>query len=379
MRWGVWRRNGTRSGTALVAVLLLVACGGGSGSGTGDPCQSVGDAVNWAALAERNCPQLSDYRLLDDAGMPRYPGRTYAPPVALFTDYAIKQRAVFVPPGNAVAFRAEGPLSMPDGSVLVKTFSLPADTTGALPHRRLETRLLILRNGRWVGLPYAWDENQQMAQLRLGGVSLPEQILRADEPVDFTYQVPDANQCAVCHQRRETSGASAMLPISFQARYLLYPQRDSGESLVREWSRDGFLQDVPEDLSGVLRVPSPENEDISLGEHARAYLDINCRHCHSDGGGGGQSGLRLGYEEDPDSRRYGVCKRHQGYDGGGTGSGFDIVPGDADGSAVVFRLGHTAPRDRMPPTGRSLSHEEAVALVADWINSLPLRDCAAEG
>ncbi|WP_211315758.1 hypothetical protein [Isoalcanivorax indicus] len=358
---------------------LLGGCGGGSGTATGDPCTAAGEGVNWAALAQRNCPQLSDYRLLEADGAPREPGVAFVPPVALFTDYAIKQRAVFVPPGTRMTFDAEAPFAFPEGSVLVKTFLLPASTTGDLPHTAEETRLLIYRQGRWLGLPYRWRDDGSDADLRLGGALLPREILRDGETLAFTYRVPDANQCGVCHQRQLDSGVRAMQPIGVRARYLHEPRHPGGVAQLHDWAQRGLIEGVPADLDGLLRVPAADAADTGLGERARGYLDINCRHCHSDGGGGGLSGLRLGYEEDPGSLRYGVCKQPPGYDGGAAGLDYDIVPGNAAASVLPYRMGHNGARDRMPPLGRSLVHDEGVALISDWIDSLPAQDCDQAG
>lgn len=375
-----WHCGGNTVRAALwlcLPLMLLKGCGGGSGTATADPCQASGTGVNWAALAQRNCPQLSDYRLLDQQGMPQDPGVRFAPAVALFSDYALKERSVFVPPGQQMTFHPDAPFVFPEGSVLVKTFLLPASTEGAPPHEALETRLLIFRQGRWLGLPYRWREDGSDADLRLGGALLPREIARADETVAFTYRIPDANQCGVCHQHQGDDGQRRMQPIGLRARYLQDPLDPGGVPQMHDWAQRGLISGVPEQFEGLLRVPSAEATDITLAERARGYLDINCRHCHSDGGGGGLSGLRLGYEEDPGSLRYGVCKQPPGYDGGAAGLDYDIVPGDAAASVLPYRMAHNGARDRMPPLGRSLIHEEGVALVSDWINSLPAQDCSA--
>ncbi|MCH8543301.1 MAG: hypothetical protein LAT61_07015 [Alcanivorax sp.] len=363
---------------ALAAATVLAGCGGdGRGSSSVSPCEAVGEGVNWAALAERNCPQLADYRLLDELGDPRYPAQLFEPSVALFTDYARKTRAIYLPPGGQMQFDDTAPFAFPDGSVLLKTFSLPTTTTDTAPHTPVETRLLVRREGRWYGLPYVWREDGTDADLRLGGALLPRQIVRDAVQVDFTYRVPDAGQCALCHQQSAPDGQGrALLPVGVRARYLNHPGPLSppSDNQLRHWAASGLLEGVPEELD-VMTVPVASADTTTLAERARGYLDINCRHCHVDQGSGGLSGLRLGYEEDPGSLRYGVCKQPPGYDGGAAGLNYDIVPGDASASILPYRMAHTAPRDRMPPLGRSLVHEEAVAMVSAWIDSMPPVSC----
>ena len=57
----------------------------------------------------------------------------------------------------------------------------------------------------------------------------------------------------------------------------------------------------------------------------------------------------------------------------GTGSGglkYAVVPGDADASITAYRMNSNEPDVRMPEIGRSLIHDEGVALIREWINSM---------
>ena len=45
-------------------------------------------------------------------------------------------------------------------------------------------------------------------------------------------------------------------------------------------------------------------------------------------------------------------------------------PGDAEKSITVYRMNSNEPDVRMPEIGRTLIHDEGVALVREWINSL---------
>ena len=50
---------------------------------------------------------------------------------------------------------------------------------------------------------------------------------------------------------------------------------------------------------------------------------------------------------------------------------FDIVPGHADQSILVYRMRSTKIDEMMPELGRAVVHEEGVSLVESWINQLP--------
>jgi hypothetical protein len=47
-----------------------------------------------------------------------------------------------------------------------------------------------------------------------------------------------------------------------------------------------------------------------------------------------------------------------------------IEPGDPDQSVLFFRLSSVEEQYRMPLLGRTIQHEEGVALIEEWINSI---------
>jgi len=107
-----------------------------------------------------------------------------------------------------------------------------------------------------------------------------------------------------------------------------------------------------------------------LTARAKGYLDVNCAHCHSAKGFASISGLRLGFYIDHTSYQYGICKQPPGWDGGAKGLDYDIVPGNAEHSILLYRQTLSEPKDRMPPIGRNLEHQEGVELIRQWIDSL---------
>ncbi len=56
--------------------------------------------------------------------------------------------------------------------------------------------------------------------------------------------------------------------------------------------------------------------------------------------------------------------------GKGTGNRlYDIAPGQADASVLVFRMDSDDPSVMMPELGRSVVHREGVELIREWINA----------
>jgi len=101
-----------------------------------------------ALMSSTPAPTLAAYRLFTDEGA-RHPNAgvtPYALNTPLFSDYAEKSRFLYLPPGTHAAYRAQGPLDLPVGATLIKTFAYPADFRHpAEKVRMLETRLLIHR------------------------------------------------------------------------------------------------------------------------------------------------------------------------------------------------------------------------------------------
>jgi len=314
----------------------------------------------------------------------------------LFSDYAHKLRTVWLPPGTSARYDATGPFDFPVGTIISKTFYYPvaagardgkvvlrADATPAeyagqglaLERVRLvETRLLVRRKAGWVAFPYVWNAQQTDAELARAGDELPLTLLDAGgKHTDFTYVVPNANQCAGCHAPDNKSERIA--PIGLKARHINREHRypDGIENQLAHLTAIGYLRDAP------APAHAPRNADWHdasqpLEARARAYLDINCGHCHNGKGPANTSGLWLDAAV-AERMRLGVCKPPVAA-GQGTGDHvFDIVPGKPADSILPYRLGSTDPGAQMPELGRTTRHDEGLALINAWIAAMP-GDCA---
>ncbi len=108
----------------------------------------------------------------------------------------------------------------------------------------------------------------------------------------------------------------------------------------------------------------------SVDARARAWLDINCAHCHNLEGPARQSGLDLtSYQSKP--FRYGVFKPPLAAGRGSGNLSYDIVPGQPDQSIMAYRIASTEPDIAMPELGKRMVHTEAVELVREWIAAMP--------
>jgi hypothetical protein len=82
----------------------------------------------------------------------------------LFSDYAEKLRFIQLPTGQKVAYNPEEVLSLPVGTVIIKTFYYPYDFRHPDAERRImETRLLVHEENGWKALEYVWNDDQSDA------------------------------------------------------------------------------------------------------------------------------------------------------------------------------------------------------------------------
>ncbi len=278
----------------------------------------------------------------------------------LFSDYAKKRRFIFLPEGSEVKYNESEVLEFPVGTVLIKNFSYEDDQLVNQDGRIIETRLLIHEEEGWKALPYIWNESQTDARLEITG-GTKQVLLTGKKPIN--YLVPNIAQCKGCH---ELNGKIA--PIGPTARQLNRMNKYQGESknqlvLLAE---AGFLSGLP-NLSGVPKLASYDHpESGTLEERSRAYLEVNCAHCHRVEGPAKNSGLYLLARND-NPEQVGIMKTPVA---AGRGSGnlmYDIVPGQPDKSILVRRMNSDKADVMMPELGRKLIHEEGVELIREWI------------
>ena len=122
----------------------------------------------------------------------------------LFSDYAQKQRFIYVPGGAKIAADDAGVLEFPVGTALIKTFGYGEGAA----FRPIETRVLLRRAAGWEALPYVWNADLTDADLKLAGTRLPVTVTKpSGERVAISYAVPNKNQCKECHARAGAGNA----------------------------------------------------------------------------------------------------------------------------------------------------------------------------
>jgi uncharacterized repeat protein (TIGR03806 family) len=361
----------TRRRAFALAVALCAGCGGGGDDAPDEVCTvDAGDGP--AALgAGPMCNLLSSYRLFADiatqtpaAGVMPYDLNT-----ALFSDYTLKQRFLWVPPGQAIQWSDVDSLAIPDGAYLVKTFAYLDDRRVPTGGRRLlETRILAHRGGTWEGAAYVHDPDTGDAL-----ITSPELVIDASWIHDDgqartnAYVVPSKNQCKNCHEEHD----AIVTPIGPKARHLNRAAPGGGANQLQELVDRGWLAGAPADPMTWPRAPVFDDPASgTLDERARAWLDVSCAHCHNPTGAARTSGLDLSIGQ-TDPFQLGLCKPPIAAGQGSGGRSYGIVPGQPDESILVYRLESTEADVKMPELGRNLVDAEGLALVREWITAMP--------
>lgn len=328
--------------------------------------------------------ELSSYGLFvagpDDAGrLTPAPGTVeYELTTSLFSDYALKQRTLRLPPGAPVRYATDDVLTLPVGTIISKTFSFAADLRTPRENVTvIETRLLLHQPTGWEAVAYVWNAQRTDAEKRVGGQVVPVSFVQLDGGVRaFNYLVPSRNQCLLCHHVVDDAGTQVLRPIGPRVR-ALNRDHDYGhgaENQLQHLADEGLLDGLPAG-GGWPRLPDAfDANDGTLDERARAYLEINCGHCHranATAGNTSQLFLDLG---NTDPFHLGVCKR-PGSAGAGAGGTFDIQPGAHDESILWFRMQTEESGKMMPQLGRTLRHDEGADLLRAWIDAMPDAGC----
>ncbi|PXW75860.1 putative repeat protein (TIGR03806 family) [Blastomonas natatoria] len=315
-------------------------------------------SVNDSAIIEPAFPRkLSEFRFFAGPGATRPTPAlvAYSLRTPLFSDYAEKQRFVYVPDGERISADGRGRLAFPVGSALIKTFGYG----NGKAFRPIETRVLLRRANGWEALPYVWNADLSDADLKVAGTRLPVTLTLSDgTSTQISYAVPNKNQCKECH-----SSSGNIVPIGpIAANMEIAPTSAAAFRARIDWAGSPIRADGP-----VWNDPATG----SLDQRARAYLMVNCAHCHNPTGSASNSGLFLDADAGSSRTALGIYKRPVAAGRGSGGHEFAIEPGQPARSIMIHRMASTEPGVAMPEVGRSLVHEEGVALIRQWISSLP--------
>lgn len=400
-----------RLNLSILLLALAIGCGesaggdGGASATGGTGAQGGSGGVTAGNCHESVPPLLSEWGLFSDIRN-QVPAEGVVPfevTSALFTDFALKRRFVALTEGGQIEYFDDATRwQSPVGTVYVKTFAYPpnkqaSDNDGL--EQLIETRLLVhvaAEDDRfgcdgeascWNAITYVYDDEQTDAVCEAGGVFTSITFTDAtDEQVTIEdYRVPSNGECASCHGPRPET--RTLGPNTGMLNRGNDYQGNEIENQIDALDEAGWLDPSPLPFDQRTTYPDPfaliegcQTRECTH-EAASAYLHMNCSHCHASDGVIDDQGLFLDWDtlmrESPGESEFsawGVCRTPTSA-GNLTdlckGKPVDIWPGDPDRSLLLCRLESTTIGEMMPEIGRSVVHEDAVALVRQWILDMP--------
>ena len=280
----------------------------------------------------------------------------------LFSDYAKKQRFIWMPNGVSANYIDDySPLQFPEGTILIKNFFYknvqPNNST-----RIIETRLMYKKATEWDFANYVWNDDQTEAFFTNQGSTTNISWLEGESIKTTNYRIPSRAECFTCHNQLDNPTPIGLRPQNINKNY----NYDTGlTNQLRELRTLGYLDSqIPSNIDTVVAW---DDETQPLEARVRSYLDINCAHCHSDDGHCNYRPMRFefGLTENPEN--IGVCIEPETQF---IPNSYIVKPNDTDLSILFYRISTTDESFRMPLLGRTINHDEGIELIEEWIASL---------
>ncbi len=288
---------------------------------------------------------LSSYSIFDGSMSDLIPTQNYFKfelNSTLFTDYAYKQRLISVPVGTEVTHQSDGTLSFPDGTIIAKTFYYFVDERDETIGRNIiETRLLMKQSGYWNAATYVWNESQTDATLSPNRETINISWIDGNGINKSTsYSVPSSNDCVACHQSN-----LQLKPIGPKLMNLnrLVERGGNVVNQLEFFQSEGILSTFS--VGSINSLADYKDASNSLSDRGRAYLEVNCAHCHNPSGWEvpAQEGFDFRYETELSS----------------TGIQDDV-------NEII----NAVEEGEMPFLGTTLLDEEGIEMLVNYLNSL---------
>ena len=205
----------------------------------------------------------------------------------LWSDRALKRRWLGLPAGGTIRFQQHGNWEFPIGSVWVKHFDLPLGASRS----KLETRVLLRQNDRFVAATYRWRQDGSDADLVTQRQTADVTLDVGNGPETQTWDFPGPGDCMGCH----TSPEGRVLGVRT---HQLNREVDCGagesEDQLAAWESIGLFDGRIGPTQLLPSQPDPADPDAGVDERVRSYLASNCAMCHQPlGPAPGDLDLRL--------------------------------------------------------------------------------------
>ncbi|MCA9049418.1 MAG: hypothetical protein KDA89_11865, partial [Planctomycetaceae bacterium] len=289
----------------------------------------------------------------------------YSVNVPLWSDGAVKQRYLAFPVSGQVGFSDTGSWTFPDGTVVLKSFSMDLKENDPDSRLLLETRILVQTANGWEGYTYVWNEDQEDAFLIDASMTMPLDMESTGEDVQRNWYFPSRADCQSCHTQ---AGGFALSVTTRQLNRLQQYADGEQNQLERLESLGIFREPLPKRPAELDQYPSWESDTSPTEGLARAYLDVNCAFCHSPGGPG-NSPIDLRFHT-PLNQTSLIGLAPRGSRITGSPATAIVQPGRPEDSDLFRRMELRGP-GQMPTLASFIKDARATELIADWIYSLP--------
>lgn len=280
-------------------------------------------------------------------------------------DGATAERFLAVPDDATIEYRSSRGWEFPNGAVLVQTLFMPGHGPAqASEPRRLETRLLIKREGEWEPYSYAWDNDGADAVLvdKAGGEIILQPGDASGEVRPDIWKIPARSECMACHSR----AANFVLGITGAQMNREHDGATVRTNQLLALAHMGVLSGFRGSPERVPRLINPYDEAGDLELRARSYLHANCSVCHVEAGGGNS---RMELEFNRALKDMHLVESRPQHDSFGILNAMLVAPGEPDRSVLIHRLSVRG-SGQMPPLVTREVDTRAVETFRRWISGL---------
>ena len=289
----------------------------------------------------------------------------YSVNAPMWADGAQIARHLAVPGDSQIGYSSSGAWDLPEGSVVLQTFSMELELGNASTRRRIESRLLTKQQNEWLGYSYRWNDAQTDAFLvRADGDNIDIKITdpASNQSTTQKWSFPSRAECMVCHSR----AANYLLGVSGLQMNRNIAVENSLVNQAAHFHSLGLLKGDKPKSDSTNKLANPYNEIEPLTLRARSYLHANCSSCHTDAGGG-NSQIELTFRTDP--KRMKLIYHRPLHKSFSLENAMLVAPGEPERSVLLHRLSNRG-AGQMPPLVLNRVDTAGVELMTDWVRSL---------
>ncbi len=319
-------------------------------------------------LAQVPFANLSDYGFFKNDIKTLTPAigvNPYTLSATAFSDYASKERFVYLPEGTVMEYENDfAVLDFPVGTIIIKNFLFYVDERDtSLGRTIIETRLLVRKEDKWKPYSYKWNDAQTDAtRLIVGSTVAASTILMNGETKEIpAYVIPREIDCRTCHNLNEKMSPIGPKPSNLNRGFVSNPSVNQ----LGHWAGNGILSGMS---NNITTIPDYHDETLDPVIRGKAYLDSNCAYCHRQGGTANANGLYINWDHQGTDINAGIYKIPTNFNA--PNLQYDIVPGNPDESIMLYRMTQTTTPAIMPQLGRSVNHDLGIEIIRNYILNL---------